>query len=131
MKKTTTIFIASVCLVIAVVALYSNNASKASDTDEYLSGNTECWDVYICMVKEGITDIVIGPRKGFEYPSAINIELKDSDGNVHSESTTIRSGNSYNLKYPTDKSLYKHADDLECTITYNGSSETVKLSKDS
>ncbi len=71
------------------------------------------------------------PRKEFDYPAALDIEIRDSDGNIHSETTTIRSGNSYNLKYPTDKSLYKHADDLECAITYNGLSETVKSSRDS
>ncbi len=57
MKKTIIIVIASVCLVIAVIALYINSTSKAQDTGKYLAGNTECWDVNICMVKEGITDI--------------------------------------------------------------------------
>ena len=124
LRKIISIAIALLLLVCAVIVYYVS----CHQSDIYLSGSSENWKVYISMVKPGITDVVIAPAKEFSYPSLINIELEDSNGNIYTEKLQIRQGNSYNVKFPTNKLFYKNADGLKCTINYRDFSETIILS---
>lgn len=119
-------FLMLLCLVIVSVVLFSYFNSKPPDI--YLSGSSENWNVYINMVKNGITDIVVAPAKEFESPARIDFEIRDSHGNFYSEEMYVRNANSYNAKFPTVKLLYKNSDDLKCDITYSGFSDTIELS---
>lgn len=127
MKKKSITFISVTCLTLVLAVLNACN-TLPEDRDKILSGRSECWSVDICMVDQGTTRIVMGPRKEFEFPDSIIIKIQDPDGRIHSETLVIEiPSNSYSTHFPTIESAYKNADALILDVYFNDTSERIEL----
>ena len=64
-----------------------------------------------------------------EYISTV-IQCSDPSKGLDYQELPLVSGNTYQSRFPTNKSLYRHSDDLRLVISQESGDETIVLTTD-
>ena len=126
-----TVFPIDLILAFILISMFVYTANKNKPI-KVLTGSSKDWEVHVYMQESASTTVIVVPLSdGNKLPKYIStvIQCSDSDKAVYQELSLV-SGNTYQSDFPTDKSLYRHSDDLRFVISQESGDETIVLTAD-